>query len=77
LAEEDEDLIVVLAGGALAEPGTADGIGGVDACVYRQARGCDGALGFEFARRGLGELSRLGGRRRVLAPLRRVGCGVA
>src|SRR5690606_11495226 len=39
LTEESEDLVVVLAGGSLAEASAADGVGGVDPGVDGEARG--------------------------------------
>lgn len=75
LAEQSEDLVVVLADGSLAEASAADGVGGVDAGVDGEARGGDVAPSLEIAGSGLGELLGLGG---VRADLRgRRGPGAA
>ena len=54
--EAGEDLVVVLPGSSLAEPGPAHGVGGVDAGVDRHARRGDVATGLELARCGSDEL---------------------
>jgi hypothetical protein len=46
---------VVIAGGSLAEPSAADGVGGVDAGVDGEARRGDVAAGLEITGRGFGE----------------------
>ena len=66
LAEEHQDLVVVLAGGTQPEAGAAHGVGRVDAGVDGEAGGSDVAAGFEVAGGGLGELL---GLRRIGADL--------
>jgi hypothetical protein len=48
LAEERENLIVVLAGGSPAQSHSRYSVGGIDPGVHRQAGGGDGAAGLEF-----------------------------
>jgi hypothetical protein len=56
LAQQCEDLIVVLSRRSFTKASATDGVGGIDAGVNREAGRCDVAAGLDFARRGVGVL---------------------